>query len=67
MVIVGVYGFLRTKLPQRSDEIKLSGLKNKVNVVFDKWEIPYIEAANEQDAYHALDYLNAQHRIFHWD
>ena len=64
LVIVGGYGFLRTKLPQRSGEIKLSGLKSKVDVVFDKWGIPHIEAANEQDAYHALGYLNAQDRIF---
>ena len=64
MVIAGGYGFLRTKLPQRSGEIKLSGLKSKVDVVFDKWGIPHIEAANEEDAYHALVYLNAQDRIF---
>ena len=36
LVIAGGYGFLRTKLPQRSGEIKLFGLKSKVNVVFDK-------------------------------
>ena len=64
LVIAGGYGFLRTKLPQRSGEIKLSGLKSKVDVVFDKWGIPHIEAENEQDAYHALGYLNAQDRIF---
>ena len=64
LIIAGGYGFLRTKLPQRSGEIKLSGLKSKVDVVFDKWGIPHIEAANEQDVYHALGYLNAQDRIF---
>ena len=64
LVIAGGYGFLRTKLPQRSGEIKLSGLKSKVSVVFDKWGIPHIEAANEQDAYRALGYLNAQDRVF---
>ena len=64
LVIVGGYGFLRTKLPQRSGEIKLSGLKSKVDVVFDKWGVPHIEAANEQDAYRALGYLNAQDRVF---
>ena len=54
LVIAGGYGFLRTKLPQRSGEIQLSGLKSKVDVVFDQWGIPHTEAANEQDAYHAL-------------
>ena len=57
LVIAGGYGFLRTKLPQRSGEIILPGLNNKVDVVFDKWAIPHIEAENELDAYLALGYL----------
>ena len=64
LVIAGGYGFLRTKLPQRSGEIILPGLNNKVDVVFDKWAIPHIEAENELDAYLALGYLHAQDRIF---
>ena len=64
LVIAGGYGFLRTKLPQRSGEIRLPGVINKVDVVFDKWAIPHIEAENELDAYLALGYLHAQDRIF---
>ena len=64
LVIAGGYGFLRTKLPHLSGEIILPGLKNNVNVVFDKWAIPHIEAENELDADLALGYLHAQDRIF---
>ena len=64
LIIAGGYGFLRTKLPQRSGEISLPGLKSEVDVVFDEWAIPHIEAENELDAYLALGYLHAQERLF---
>ena len=64
LIIAGGYGFLRTKLPQRSGEISLPGLKSEVDVVFDEWAIPHIEAENELDAYRALGYLHAQERLF---
>ena len=64
LVFVGIYGYLRTKLPQRSGEIILPGLKSEVDVVFDEWAIPHIEAENELDAYRALGYLLAQERLF---
>ena len=64
LVIAGGYGLLSTKLPQRSGEIILPGLINKVDVVFDKWVIPHIEAENELDVYLVLGYLHVQDRIF---
>ena len=64
LVIAGSYGYLRSKLAQRSGEISLPGLKSEVDVVFDEWAIPHIEAENELDAYRALGYLLAQERIF---
>ena len=64
LVIVGGYGYLHTKLPQRSGEIVLPGLKHKVQVLFDEWAVPHIEAQNEHDAYLALGYLHAQDRLF---
>ena len=64
LVIAGSYGYLRSKLPQRSGEITLLGLKSEVDVVFDEWAIPHIEAENELDAYRALGYLLAQERLF---
>jgi len=64
VIITGIYIYLRTKLPLREGELKLSGLFNDVNVVFDKWAIPHISAQNELDAYRVLGYLHAQERIF---
>jgi len=63
LVIAGSYCYLITKLPQRSGEISLPGLKSEVDVVFDEWAIPHIEAENELDAYRALGYLLAQERL----
>jgi penicillin amidase len=62
--IAGSYGYLRSKLPQRSGEISLQGLKSEVDVVFDEWAIPHIETENELDAYRALDYLPGQECLF---
>ncbi len=64
LVIACGYGYLHTKLPQRSGEIVLPSLKHKVQVLFDEWAVPHIEAQNEQDAYLALGYLHAQDRLF---
>ena len=64
LVIEGSYGYLRSKLPQRSGEISLLGLKSEVDVVFDEWAIPYIEVENELDSYGTLGYLLAQESLF---
>jgi penicillin amidase len=64
LFIAGSYGYLRSKLPHRFGEISLQGLKSEVDVVFEEWAIPHIEAENELDAYRALGYLLAQERLF---
>lgn len=56
--------FLRSKQPQYKGERKLSGLVEKVEVSFDKWAIPHINAKSEKDAYYSLGYLHAQERLF---
>lgn len=56
--------FLNSMLPQRSGEINIPGLKDKVNVIFDEWGVPHIYASNEEDAYRSLGYLHAQDRLF---
>jgi penicillin amidase len=62
--IAGSYGYLRSKLPHRSGEISLQGLKSEVDFVFNEWAIPHIEAEKELDAYRALGYLLEQERLF---
>ncbi len=55
---------VRAKLPQRSGELTLSGLSAPVQVRYDEWGVPHIEARNEDDLYRALGYLHAQDRLF---
>lgn len=56
--------YLRSKQPKRSGELFLSGLHEKVEVIFDKWAIPHLSANNSHDAFYALGYLHAQERLF---
>ena len=52
---------------QRSGSLNLSGLESPVQVYFDAWGIPHIEAASDLDGYRALGYLHAQDRLFQMD
>ncbi len=54
----------RAKLPKREGALQLLGLSQPVQVHFDAWGVPHIEAANEPDLYRALGYLHAQDRLF---
>jgi penicillin G amidase len=64
IVIAGIYFYLLSTKPKYSGELKLKGLKESVDVYFDKWGIPHIYAKNEEDAYYALGYVHAQDRLF---
>ncbi|TVP88774.1 MAG: penicillin acylase family protein [Pseudomonadaceae bacterium] len=52
---------------QRAGTLTLSGLESPVQVYFDAWGIPHIEAASDLDGYRALGYLHAQDRLFQMD
>ncbi|WP_310732105.1 penicillin acylase family protein [Roseateles sp. YR242] len=60
----GVAWHVHSKLPQRSGELQLLGLTAPVQVTYDNWGVPHIEASNEDDLYRALGYLHAQDRLF---
>ena len=64
LVIIGVYVFLLTTKPTYSGELKLDGLKEEVEVLYDDYGVPHIYAQNEEDAYFALGYVHAQDRLF---
>lgn len=61
---LGLYFYLRSSLPVYEGELRVSGLQAPVKVVFDEFAVPHIHAKNEQDAYFALGYLQAQERLF---
>ena len=67
VLVVGVAGatwHVRTKLPQRSGELQLTGLSAPVTLRYDEFGVPHISAANEDDLYRALGFAHAQDRLF---
>lgn len=50
--------------PQYNGEFKLEGLSAPVNVHYDNFGIPHIEAKNKKDLYRAYGYVVAQDRFF---
>lgn len=52
---------------QRSGSLRLKNLQQEVQVYFDAWGVPHIDARNDLDAYRALGYLHAQDRLFQMD
>ena len=54
----------RTKLPQRSGSLALTGLQAPVQVNWDERGVPHLQAQNEADLYRALGFLHAQDRLF---
>lgn len=45
-------------------EIRLSGLKGEVSVIYDSLLIPHIFASNDDDLYKVMGYVTAQHRLW---
>jgi len=64
VVYAGVWFYMEHQSPVYSGEIKLNNLGKQVEVVFDEYGIPHIYAQNEDDAYFALGYVQAQERLF---
>lgn len=54
----------RAQLPQRDGTLSLAGLSAPVDVRWDEWGVPHLQAQNETDLYRALGYLHAQDRLF---
>ncbi len=50
--------------PSLNSKVNSSFVKSDVKVVFDKYLIPHIEAANDYDAFYALGYVHAMERLF---
>ena len=63
-VTAGTAWYLDSKLPQRDDELSLSGLQAPVSVRYDERGVPHIQAQHEADMYRALGYVHAQDRLF---
>jgi hypothetical protein len=44
--------------------LKLKGLNQRVEVLFDDYGVPHIYGQNEEDVYFAFGYVHAQERLF---
>ncbi len=70
LVIAGGVGYYiwseQRVLPGRG-EITLSGLDGAVEVYFDRYDIPHIEAKSEQDIARVIGYLQASYRLWQMD
>ncbi|MES2796794.1 MAG: penicillin acylase family protein, partial [Bacteroidota bacterium] len=62
--VTGLFFFLRSTKPNLNGELKISGLKEKVEVLYDNYGVPHIYANNEEDAYFAFGFVHAQDRLF---
>lgn len=56
--------FVQQRLPQRSGEVAVTGLKAPVTVRYDEAGVPHIQAQNEADLYRTLGWVHAQDRLF---
>uniref|UniRef100_UPI00404A62B4 penicillin acylase family protein n=1 Tax=Fulvivirga sp. TaxID=1931237 RepID=UPI00404A62B4 len=64
LVVIGGYIYLQTLKPSYSGEFNLNNLNEVVEVKYDTYGIPHIEANNVEDAYRALGYVHAQDRLW---
>ncbi len=71
LLLVGVFFALaggwyiaRSTVPEYEGELPLPFLTDSVDVHFDAFGIPHINATNRNDAYRALGYLMARERLF---
>jgi len=71
IALIGAFAYLhhiKTKaIPDYSENIKLKGLSDDVEVIRDKYGIPHIYAKNEKDLYTAVGYVMAQDRLWQMD
>ncbi len=51
-------------LAKTSGELRLAGLKDKVEVLRDKWGVPHIYARNQHDLFFAQGFVQAQDRLW---
>jgi len=62
--LLGGLMYLYSLQPEYSGRLKLAGLEERVDVVFDSYGIPHIYGPNEEDVYFALGFVHARERLF---
>jgi penicillin G amidase len=54
----------RRALPPREGTFRLTGVHGQVEILRDRWGVPHVFAASDDDAYFALGWATAQDRLF---
>lgn len=54
----------KNAFPPISGSEKVKGIKDEVEILWDKWGIPHIYANSVDDAYFAQGYIHASHRLW---
>jgi penicillin amidase len=60
----GLHGLARRSLAQLDGKVGLPGLRSDVQVVRDRWGVPHISAASDEDLFFAQGYVAAQDRLW---
>ena len=64
VLLLAGFLYLRQSLPQTTGETRVAGLAGPVEVMRDRYGIPHIFAASNEDAFFALGYVHAQDRLW---
>ena len=64
LLLLAGFLYLRQSLPQTTGETQVAGLAGPVEVMRDRYGIPHIFAASNEDASFALGYVHAQDRLW---
>lgn len=67
VVIIIAFTFVQFTVPQKYGELEFSNLDNPVEITFDQFGIPHINAQTDLDAYRALGFVMAGDRLFQMD
>jgi len=67
LLVGGVYVVVERPMPQLSGTLYVEGLKDRVEVIRDRWGVPHIYAQNEEDLFFAQGYVTAQDRLWQMD
>ena len=64
LLLVGLWFWVRTSLPELQGSVSLPGLARSVEIRRDATGVPSIVAASQEDLYFALGYVHAQDRLW---
>lgn len=65
--LAGLYYLWNRPLPIIKGRLKLQGLRDRVEIIRDKWGVPHIYAHNDEDVFFAQGFVHAQDRLWHME